>query len=133
MRSIASTIAAPCRTSSRCIRCWNTTRRCGVVTANPSSPPRGYPFRASRRAGSCPLRRLGYWKELRRDQPDLFARACQLEDLLNQRRTVLSKHPVWLTGLNRPLHTIPAAQDMLPGFNAESLMDGLCDNGACFT
>jgi hypothetical protein len=82
----------------------------------------------------CPLRRLGYCKALRRDQPELFARACQLEDLLNQRRTALGKHPVWLTGLNRPLHTIRAAQDMLPGFNSnDSLTDGLCDNGACFT
>jgi hypothetical protein len=71
----------------------------------------------------------------RRDRPELFTRACQLEDLLNDRRRMLGKDPVWLTRFNRPLATaIPAAQDMLPGFHTDDDDgDGLCDNGACFT
>src|SRR5688500_10223170 len=31
----------------------------------------------------CPLHRASAWAEMRRDRPDLFARACRLEDLLN--------------------------------------------------
>lgn len=80
----------------------------------------------------CPFHRLAYWGELRRDRPALFERSCQLEELLNRRRVVLGRHPVWLTGLNRPLRTIGVAQDMLPGFESD-VDDGGCDNGACFT
>jgi hypothetical protein len=53
-----------------------------------------------------------------------------LEDLLNDRRRVLAKDPVYLTRFNRPLRAaVAVAQDMLPGLD-----DGpICDNGACFT
>ncbi len=81
----------------------------------------------------CPYRRPQTWAETRRDRPALFARACQLEELLNTRRRTLGKDPVWLTRFNRPLaDAIPTAQDMLPGFDADA-DDSLCDNGACFT
>jgi hypothetical protein len=79
----------------------------------------------------CPLHRRMYWSELRRDRPDLFERSCQLEDLLNERRSLLGRDPVWLTAGNRPLRTFDAAQDPLPGFESDN--DGACDNGACFT
>jgi hypothetical protein len=81
----------------------------------------------------CPFRRPATWAETRRDRPALFDRACALEDLLNTRRRMLDKDPVWLTRFNRPLReAIPVAQDMLPGF-AAGVDDALCDNGACFT
>lgn len=78
----------------------------------------------------CPFRRPTTWAETRRDKPEMFDRACALEELLNQRRTMLGKDPVWLTRFNRPLRAaVPMAQDMLPGLDDEPL----CDNGACFT
>ncbi|MEV6928436.1 phosphoadenosine phosphosulfate reductase [Dactylosporangium sp. NPDC051485] len=80
----------------------------------------------------CPLHRRMYWSELRRDRPDLFERSCQLEELLNERRARLGRDPVWLTARNRPLRTLDAAQDPLPGFEPDG-NDGGCDNGACFT
>ncbi|MEV5690714.1 hypothetical protein [Micromonospora globbae] len=80
----------------------------------------------------CPFRRPATWAETRRDRPELFARACALEDLLNDRRAALGKDPVYLTRFNRPLAAaVAVAQDMLPGFDADD--DALCDNGACFT
>jgi hypothetical protein len=80
----------------------------------------------------CPFHRPSTWAEMRRDRPDLFNRACGLEDLLNDRRAALGKDPVWLTRFNRPLgQAVPTAQDMLPGF--DPLDDATCDNGACFT
>jgi hypothetical protein len=80
----------------------------------------------------CPFRRPATWAETRRDRPDLFERACALEDLLNTRRAALGKDPVWLTRFNRPLrHAITTAQAMLPGFDTNT--DALCDNGTCFT
>jgi hypothetical protein len=83
----------------------------------------------------CPMRRPATWAETRRDRPDLFARACALEDLLNDRRRNLGKDPVWLTRFNKPLATaIGRAQDTLPGLDqGDDEMEYTCDNGACFT
>jgi hypothetical protein len=79
----------------------------------------------------CPFRRPATWAETRRDRPDMFDRACALEDLLNQRRTMLGKDPVYLTRFNRPLRAaVAVAQDMLPDLFDD---EPLCDNGACFT
>lgn len=70
---------------------------------------------------------------MRRDRAGLFDEACALEGLLNGRRRALGRDPVWLTRCNRPLReAIPAAQEMLPGFEAD-VDDVLCDNGSCFT
>jgi hypothetical protein len=81
----------------------------------------------------CPLKTTGRWAEMRRDRAGLFADACALEDLLNGRRRTLGRDPVWLTRYNRPLReAIPAAQGMLPGFDADA-GDALCDNSSCFT
>ena len=82
----------------------------------------------------CPLRRPAAFAEMRRDRPDLFARACALESLLNTRRAELGKDPVWLTRFNRPLaEAVVQAQDMLPGLALDAADDVTCDNGACFT
>lgn len=70
---------------------------------------------------------------MRRDRPELFARACALESLLNTRRAALGKDPVWLTRFNMPLaQAIAEAQATLPGLGHEA-HDAVCDNGACFT
>lgn len=68
---------------------------------------------------------------MRRDRPDLFRRACELENVLNQRRAELHRDPVWLTRFNRPLTAVSQAQQMLPGLDTTD--DAGCDNGACFT
>jgi hypothetical protein len=86
----------------------------------------------------CPLKRLSAFGEMRRDRPELFARACALEALLNERRAALGKDPVWLTRFNRPLaEAVGQAQDVLPGLDVGVAVDGDddagCDNGACFT
>lgn len=81
----------------------------------------------------CPFTRPQTWAERRRDDPDLFRRACELEAMLNVRRAQLGRDPVWLTRFNRPLAAaVPAAQDTLPGMDAPA-DDITCDNGACWT
>lgn len=80
----------------------------------------------------CPFHQPLTWSEMRRDRPELFQRACRLEDLLNDRREVLGKDPVYLTRFNTPLdRAIGEAGPLLPGFG--DLDDAECDNGACFT
>jgi hypothetical protein len=87
----------------------------------------------------CPLSRPSRYADMRRDRPDLFTRACDLETLLNRRRTQLGKDPVWLTRFGKPLaHAVPAAQPTLPGLDDHDTTtdpddDAGCDNGACFT
>lgn len=80
----------------------------------------------------CPFHRPQTWAEMRRDEPELFERAAELENTLNARRTVLGKDPVWLTRFNKPLTVaIPRAGEMFDVFNP---LDGsTCDNGMCFT
>ena len=79
----------------------------------------------------CPFHRPQTWAEMRRDEPDLFAKSQHLEQVLNERLTVLGKDPVWLTRFNMPIDVaIGEAQDMLPGFGPD--IDS-CDEGYCWT
>lgn len=78
-----------------------------------------------------PFHRPETWHEMRRSEPDLFARACQLKDLLNDRRDELGKDHVWLTRFNRPLReAIPDGVDTL--FDTDDIDTG-CDSGWCMT
>jgi 3'-phosphoadenosine 5'-phosphosulfate sulfotransferase (PAPS reductase)/FAD synthetase len=85
----------------------------------------------------CPMKRPAEWHELRRTQPELFDRACALEDQLVERRLAMRgrsgkpKDPAYLTGLGRPLReAIPDGVDLLPMFDEA---DGACDSGWCMT
>ena len=78
----------------------------------------------------CPFHRPSVWAEMARDEPELFEKSAQLEDLLNVRREAIGKDPVYLTRFGAPLReAIGKAQDMLPGFGPD--MDS-CDEGVCF-
>ncbi|MGW0934773.1 phosphoadenosine phosphosulfate reductase [Streptomyces sp. NPDC002666] len=79
----------------------------------------------------CPFHRPETWHDMRRRQPELFEKSCQLEELLNARRDVLGKDHVYLTRFGRPLReAIPDGVDLLPGFDEA---DGSCDSGWCMT
>ncbi|HEV2344514.1 MAG TPA: hypothetical protein VGS97_10515 [Actinocrinis sp.] len=69
-----------------------------------------------------------------RDEPNLFECSCQLEDLLNDRRTALGKDPVYLTRYGKPLaRAIPGGQlALFDTFDPHS-EDALYDSGRCFT
>jgi hypothetical protein len=79
----------------------------------------------------CPFHRPETWHDQRRDEPELFEKSCQLEELLNRRRDELGKDHVYLTRFGRPLReAIPDGVDVLPMFDEA---DGLCDSGWCMT
>ncbi|WP_280390462.1 hypothetical protein [Nocardia brasiliensis] len=78
----------------------------------------------------CPLHRPTAWDALRVEQPELFDRACYLEDTLNQRRLDLGKDPVYLTRFNRPLRTIVNPGTQFLPFEDQA---GACDSGWCMT
>lgn len=79
----------------------------------------------------CPFHRPETWQEMRRSEPELFEKSCQLEDLLNRRRDQLGKDHVYLTRFNQPLRqAIPDGVDLLPMFDEA---EGACDSGYCMT
>lgn len=76
----------------------------------------------------CPFHRPTAWADLARERPDLWEKSCHLEDVLNERREMLGKDPVFLTRFGIPLRdAIDTTQELLP------LIDEGCDNGWCMT
>lgn len=61
----------------------------------------------------CPFHRPAVWRDMARDEPELFAKACQLEDTLNARRGGLGKDRVYLTRFGRPLRELVAGGTQL--------------------
>ncbi len=60
----------------------------------------------------CPFQRVGQWKKLRREHPDLFCRAKSLEFNQNKKRSNTGKEPIYL--VDRPLdEVVKAHQDDL--------------------
>ncbi len=74
----------------------------------------------------CPFHSLRTWQEMRQNQPLLFWNACDLETMLNERRTALGKDPVWFTRKLKPLEqvTTELAQESL-------FEDDMCESGYC--
>lgn len=80
----------------------------------------------------CPFHRPIRWAEMRRDEPDLFNRSQQLEDVLNERREKLGKDSVYLTRFNKRLtDAVPEAQTSL--FVHDGPGEDGCDSGYCWT
>lgn len=78
----------------------------------------------------CPYTRSSQWAEMRRDEPELFAKACDLEDSINKKRQEQGKPAAYLSRLKAPLREMDEAQDMLPLFSPDS---DTCDEGYCWT
>ncbi|GEL19309.1 phosphoadenosine phosphosulfate reductase [Pseudonocardia asaccharolytica] len=80
----------------------------------------------------CPMQRPSVWAAMRVDEPDLFDRAVELEDLLNRRRDRLGKDHVYLTRFAKPLRDVvpEGIQALQLAYGAD---DGACDSGWCMT
>lgn len=79
----------------------------------------------------CPYHSIRNWREMRRDRPELFARAAEMEAILNAKLVARHRDPVWFTDRGGPLADVIAAAD--PSLFAEYDPSGECDSGACFT
>jgi hypothetical protein len=83
----------------------------------------------------CPFHRPKEWLRQRRQSPEQFQRAVELEDLLNERRDELGRDHVYFTRFGKRLEdAIPDVVDpadvwKFPGFDD----DAHCDNGYCMT
>jgi hypothetical protein len=78
----------------------------------------------------CPMRTQRSWLAVRVDEPALFQRVVELEQLLNQRRTALGLRPIWFHHRTKPLdQAVPDGIQPLPLADP----DTGCDNGWCMT
>lgn len=76
----------------------------------------------------CPFQTRARWIELRREQPELFERACQLDEYSRDKRRKLKLDDVWFHPSRRPLRDAVAEQPRL--FDDD---DDSCDSGYCMT
>jgi hypothetical protein len=80
----------------------------------------------------CPYHRPTVWAEMRRDEPELFERAAQLEDHMNARNADRGRQPVYLTRFLKPLReAVTEAQTSL--FAHDGPGEDGCDSGYCWT
>jgi len=77
----------------------------------------------------CPFHSLATWQKQREERPDLFAKSVALEALLNQRRAMLGKDPMWLTRKLVPLDQATSPHRQLPMFTDDA--EDACESGYC--
>lgn len=75
----------------------------------------------------CPFRSPRAWSEMRRDRPDLFARAVALEESKSGRAQEKGRRPLTLLRSYRPLRTVADVGEELPFGD-----DGCDDNAGCW-
>lgn len=75
----------------------------------------------------CPFHNRGEWIRMKREEPEQFQKAVELEKLLNFRRTNLGKDEIYLHASCYPLERAVGDQ-MAMDFND----DDICDSGYCF-
>jgi len=76
----------------------------------------------------CPFSSRSRWIELRRNNPELFAKAVALEETINAKRAEIGRDRVYLHPSLRPLEK--AVSEQLPLFPDDG--DSTCDSGYCF-
>lgn len=77
----------------------------------------------------CPFHSLATWQKQREERPDLFAKSVALEALLNERRAMLGKDPMWMTRKLVPLDQATSPHRQLPMFADEP--EDACESGYC--
>jgi len=76
----------------------------------------------------CPFHRQSVWQEMAEKEPELFQRACELEQFVNERRAKLDLSQVWLSGKHVPLRQIISHYNQQSLFEYEATCDiaGYC-------
>lgn len=75
----------------------------------------------------CPYHKQGEWIDMKRDTPELFKRACDVETQINRKRTALNRDGLYLHSSLKPLPQAVADQPRL--FTETET----CESGYCFT
>jgi hypothetical protein len=83
----------------------------------------------------CPYKTTDQWITMKREKPELFNKVCELEKHLNQKRAVLGKDAVYISGVGARKQlligdAIPDQLGLFPEWIDEQ--DG-CESGYCMT
>lgn len=76
----------------------------------------------------CPFHNRQEWQRMKREEPETFAKAVELEDMLNARRATLGKDRIFLHASGMPLAQMVGDQ-MVMDFPEDDMP---CDTGHCF-
>lgn len=80
---------------------------------------------------ACPFQRTHQWQRLRKNHPDLFEQAVELERMENAKRAALGKDAMYLSSTLKPLDEAIVDTGQLEMFDEQD--DGTCDiGGYCF-
>lgn len=74
----------------------------------------------------CPFHRKSEWADMRRDKPELFERAVELEKILTAKRAALGRDAVFMAAGGVSLSVAIGDQPRL-------IEDDACDSGYCFS
>lgn len=81
----------------------------------------------------CPFHTGEEWQRLKRSSPELFEKACGLEELLQERRAKLGRDPVWMSGQGARERTTLRVLYSNEQLQLDSGDDAACDGGFCMT
>lgn len=92
-----------------------------ITAAGLPTPPKSSCF-------FCPFHRPNEWIDMKRESPDLFNRAVEVETVINQKRGATKKDYVYLHSKCIPLTFAVGDQPLLPGLADEM---ETCESGYC--
>lgn len=73
----------------------------------------------------CPLHSLTTWRHMKEHEPELFTKSVELEKLINDRRSMLGRDPMWLTRSLKPL------DQAVQHTQHEMDFEDTCESGFC--
>lgn len=74
----------------------------------------------------CPYHSVAMWRDLLKNQPELFQKAVELERFMNERRSALGKDEVWMTGKLMPLDEVVKDDGQMDMFEPGCQIGGYC-------
>ena len=77
----------------------------------------------------CPFHSARTWQHMRNNEPDLFQKTVELENIVNERRAMLGKEKVWFSSKLKPLEKVTTDLEQGSLFDDGDIG---CDSGYCF-
>lgn len=78
----------------------------------------------------CPFHTAEEWRRMAREEPELFARACDLEDKMHARGRLLGRGEFYFTRYGAPLRELFTGNELVM---FDDSTDFTCDTGHCMT
>jgi 3'-phosphoadenosine 5'-phosphosulfate sulfotransferase (PAPS reductase)/FAD synthetase len=76
----------------------------------------------------CPFKRPSEWVRMREEQPELFAKAVEIDYRLREKREILEKDPVYIHRSLKPLDIAVGEQITMDFYETD-----MCESGYCMT